>query len=459
MTTPVISAGDTAWVLTSAALVLMMTVPGLALFYGGMTRSKSMLNMMMMSFSALAVVGVLWVLFGYGLAFGSSIGGLGLLGNVADQGGALLGLRGLTGEDQVSGTIPTLAFVAFQSAFAIIAVALISGAVADRMKFGAWIAFAAVWATVVYFPAAHWVFAFDSDTAVGGWIANQVKALDFAGGTAIHINAGAAAIALVLVLGNRRGFGADTMRPHNLPMTMIGSALLFVGWFGFNAGSALGANTLAAVAFVNTIAAAAAAIIGWMAVEKLRYGPATSLGAASGVVAGLVGITPAANSVSPVGALVIGVAAGALCSLAVSLKYRFGYDDSLDVVGVHLVGGLVGTLLIGFLADPRSPAGVAGLFHGGGIDQLWRQAVGAFSVLGFSFGTSYLIAKALDLMMGLRVPAESEDEGIDRVEHAESAYDLYPLSTPLPRKVTATATPAREVIPTQDVIPTQKEEV
>lgn len=309
------------------------------------------------------------VLFGYGLAFGSSIGGLGLLGNVADQGGALLGLRGLTGEDQVSGTIPTLAFVAFQSAFAIIAVALISGAVADRMKFGALIAFAAVWATVVYFPAAHWVFAFDSDTAVGGWIANQVKALDFAGGTAIHINAGAAALALVLVLGNRRGFGADTMRPHNLPMTMIGSALLFVGWFGFNAG------------------------------------------------------------------------------------------DSLDVVGVHLVGGLVGTLLIGFLADPRSPAGVAGLFHGGGIDQLWRQAVGAFSVLGFSFGTSYLIAKALDLMMGLRVPAESEDEGIDRVEHAESAYDLYPLSTPLPRKVTATATPAREVIPTQDVIPTQKEEV
>ena len=424
MVTPLeLSAGDTAWVLTSAALVLMMTVPGLALFYGGMTRVKSVLNMMMMSFSALAVVGVLWLLFGYSMTFGDSVGGLGLVGNPLEA----LGLNGLMSEDAMSGTIPTLAFVAFQAAFAIIAVALISGAVADRMKFGAWIVFAVIWATVVYFPVAHWVFAFDGDTTMGGWIANSIEALDFAGGTAIHINAGAAALALVLVLGKRIGFAKEPMRPHNLPLVMVGSALLFVGWFGFNAGSALGANTLASVAFVNTIAATAAAIIGWLVVEKLRDGHATSLGAASGVVAGLVGITPAANSVSPLGALAIGVICGAIAAWAVSLKYKLGYDDSLDVVGVHLVAGLVGTLLIGFLADPASPAGVAGLFYGGGVDQLWRQAVGAFAVLAFSFVVTFIIAKILDVTMGLRVPADAEAQGIDTTTHAESAYDLNPF--------------------------------
>lgn len=417
--------GDTAWVLVSAALVLLMTVPGLALFYGGMTRVKAILNMMMMSFSALAIVGVLWVLFGYGLAFGDSVGGRGIIGNPLP----VLGLNGLMSADAVSGTIPTLAFVAFQSAFAIIAVALISGAVADRMKFGAWLVFAAVWALVVYFPVAHWVFAFSSDDGtVGGWVANQVEALDFAGGTAIHINAGAAALALVLVLGKRIGFGQETMRPHNLPLVMIGASLLFVGWFGFNAGSALGANTLAAVAFVNTIAATAAAIIGWLMVEKVRDGHATSLGAASGVIAGLVGITPAANSVSPLGALAIGILCGAVSSWAVGLKFKLGYDDSLDVVGVHLVSGLLGTLLIGLLADPASPAGVAGLFHGGGAGQLGRQAVGAFAVLLFSFGVSFVIAKVLDLTIGLRVPADAETEGIDTRIHAESAYDLNPFS-------------------------------
>ena len=424
MVTPLeLSAGDTAWVLTSAALVLMMTVPGLALFYGGMTRVKSVLNMMIMSFSALAVVGVLWLLFGYSMTFGDSVGGLGLVGNPLEA----LGLNGLMSEDAMSGTIPTLAFVAFQAAFAIIAVALISGAVADRMKFGAWIVFAVIWATVVYFPVAHWVFAFDGDTTMGGWIANSIEALDFAGGTAIHINAGAAALALVLVLGKRIGFAKEPMRPHNLPLVMVGSALLFVGWFGFNAGSALGANTLASVAFVNTIAATAAAIIGWLVVEKLRDGHATSLGAASGVVAGLVGITPAANSVSPLGALAIGVICGAIAAWAVSLKYKLGYDDSLDVVGVHLVAGLVGTLLIGFLADPASPAGVAGLFYGGGVDQLWRQAVGAFAVLAFSFVVTFIIAKILDVTMGLRVPADAEAQGIDTTTHAESAYDLNPF--------------------------------
>lgn len=416
--------GDTAWVLVSAALVLMMTVPALALFYGGMTRAKGVLNMMMMSFVTLATVGVLWVLFGYGLVFGNSIGGVGLLGDPT----ALIGLTGLMSEDALSGTIPTLAFVAFQAAFAIIATALISGAVAERMKFGAWVAFSVVWAIVVYFPVAHWVFSFSADDHVGGWIANTLGAIDFAGGTAIHINAGAAALALVLVLGKRRGFGKEPMRPNNLPAVMTGAALLFVGWFGFNAGSALGANTMAAVAFVNTIAATAAAVIGWLIVERLRDGHATSLGAASGIVAGLVGITPAAHSVSPLGAVILGIIVGAVCALAVGLKYKLGYDDSLDVVGVHLVGGLLGTVLVGFLADGSAPAGVNGLFYGGGVDQLWRQVVGALAVLVFSFVVSLIIAKVIDLIMGLRVTDEAERAGVDLDQHAEAAYDLNPLS-------------------------------
>lgn len=435
--------GDTAWVLISTALVLLMTVPGLALFYGGMTRAKAVLNMMMMSFIALAGVGVLWVLFGYSLAFGNSVGGAGLVGNPLEA----FGLRGLMAPEAMAGTVPALAFVSFQAAFAIIAVALISGAVADRMKFSAWIVFSLIWAVVVYFPVAHWVFAFNNDDSgvVGGWIANQLQALDFAGGTAIHINAGAAALALVLVLGKRLGFGREPMRPHNLPFVMLGAALLFVGWFGFNAGSALGANGVAAVAFINTIAATAAAIIGWLVVERIRDGHATSLGAASGIIAGLVAITPAANSVSPLGALLIGLIAGAICALAVSLKYRFGYDDSLDVVGVHLVGGLVGTLLIGLLADPAAPAGVAGLFYGGGVDQLWRQAVGAFAVLIFSFTVTFVLAKILDLTMGLRLTADAEAEGADTRIHAESGYDLNPITSRIGRgspAASATAAPA-----------------
>lgn len=428
--TTLIDTGDTAWVLTSAALVLLMTVPGLALFYGGMTRTKNTLNMMMMSFSALAVVGVLWVLVGYSMAFGNSVAGAGLLGNPLE----FAGLRGLMAESAVSGTIPTLAFVAFQAAFAVIATALISGALADRMKFSSWIVFMVVWSVLVYFPVAHWVFAFSSEdgSVVGGWIANQLRAIDFAGGTAIHINAGAAALALVLVLGRRQGFGTTPMRPGNLVSVMIGSALLFVGWFGFNAGSALGANWVAATAFLNTVAATAAAVIGWLVVERVRDGHATSLGAASGVVAGLVGITPAAHSVSPLGALAIGVLAGTICALAVPLKFRFGYDDSLDVVGVHMVGGLVGTLLIGFLADPSSPAGVAGLFYGGGAGQLGRQAVGAFSVLLYSFLVTLVIAVVLKLVMGLRVGADAERTGLDLAIHAEQAYDLTGTTTASP---------------------------
>src|SRR3954468_10852089 len=322
--------GDTAWVLASAALVLLMT-PGLALFYGGMVRAKSVLNMMMMSFGALALITVLWVLYGYSVAFGNDVGA-GLLGNP----GEFFGLKGLM-EDTTSeaGGLPTMAFVGFQAVFAIITVALISGAIADRARFGAWLVFAAIWATLVYFPVAHWVFDFSNDSGhVGGWIANNLGALDFAGGTAVHINAGAAGLALAIVLGKRAGWPKEPMKPHNLPFVMLGSGLLWFGWFGFNAGSALAANNIAGVAFINTFAATCAAMLGWLLIERMRDGHATSLGAASGVVAGLVAITPACAFVDIWGALAIGAIAGAVCALAVALKYRVGLDDSLDVVAV-----------------------------------------------------------------------------------------------------------------------------
>jgi Amt family ammonium transporter len=415
--------GDTAWVLASAALVLLMT-PGLALFYGGMVRAKSVLNMMMMSFGALALVSVLWVLYGYSMAFGNDLGG-GLLGDPTD----FFGLKGLMNEESLVFTIPSMAFVGFQAVFAIITVALISGAIADRARFGPWLLFAGVWATVVYFPVAHWVFSFDEGTAaVGGWIANDLAALDFAGGTAVHINAGAAGLALAIVLGKRVGWQRDPMRPHNLPLVMLGAGLLWFGWFGFNAGSALGANSIAAVAWVNTLAATAAAVLGWLVVEKMRDGHATSLGAASGVVAGLVAITPACAAVNPVGALVVGVLAGVLCALAVGLKYRFGYDDSLDVVGVHLVGGLWGTIAIGFLATENAPAGVDGLLYGGGVDQLWRQAVGAGAVLAYSFVLTLVIGLVISKTVGFRIEEEDEVEGIDFTEHSETGYDFVSRS-------------------------------
>ncbi|MGY1719399.1 ammonium transporter [Blastococcus sp. SYSU DS0552] len=420
-----VNTGDTAWILTSAALVLLMT-PGLALFYGGMVRAKSVLNMMMMSFGALALVSVLWVLFGYSIAFGDSVGGSGLIGDPAE----FLGLAGLmedtTGE---AGGLPAMAFVGFQAAFAILTVALISGAIADRARFGAWMVFVGIWATIVYFPVAHWVFAFDGDDVIGGWIANDIAAIDFAGGTAVHINAGAAGLALALVLGKRRGFGRDAMRPHNLPLVMIGAGLLWFGWFGFNAGSALAADNAASVVWVNTLVATGAAILGWLLVEKMRDGHSTSLGAASGVVAGLVAITPACSAVSPIGAIIIGAIAGALCALAVGLKYKLGYDDSLDVVGVHLVGGLWGTIAIGFLADPDAPAGVESLFFGGSVDQLWRQVVGAVAVLVFSFVLTLVIGIAIQKTMGFRIREEDEIAGIDTVVHAESGYDFASLGS------------------------------
>ena len=418
------SSGDTAWVMTSAALVLLMT-PGLALFYGGMVRAKSVLNMMMMSFGALGLISVLWVLYGYTLAFGNDVGG-GLLGNLDFAGlKGLLATAPLGGAEGEAAGIPPLAFVGFQGVFAIITVALISGAIADRAKFGSWMVFAGIWATVVYFPVAHWVFSFDGYTAqVGGWIANDLAAVDFAGGTAVHINAGAAALALALVLGKRVGFGKEPMRPHNLTLVMVGAGLLWFGWFGFNAGSALGAGDVAAVAWINTLVATGAASLAWLLTEKLRDGHATSLGAASGVVAGLVAITPACSAVNPVGAILVGAVAGVLCALAVGLKYRFGYDDSLDVVGVHLVGGLVGTLLIGILATSAAPAGVDGLLYGGGVDQLWRQAVAAGAVMVFSFVVAYLLGLGIERTIGFRVDAESEINGVDLTTHAESAYEL-----------------------------------
>lgn len=405
--------GNTAWMLTASALVLLM-IPGLAFFYGGMVRAKSVLNMLMMIMSALFIVGILWVLFGYSMAFGDSYGQLGVLGDVTQY----LGLEGLMA-DNPEASLPAMAFVAFQAMFACITVGLIAGAIADRTKFSAWLVFAAIWAVIVYFPVAHWVFDLDPET--GGWIA-RLGVIDFAGGTAVHINAGIAALALAVVIGRRLGWPKTPMKPHNLTLVMIGAGLLWFGWFGFNAGSEVAADNTASVVFLNTFVATCAAGLGWLLTEKIRDGHATSLGAASGVVAGLVAITPSCSAVSPLGAIAIGAIAGVLCALAVGLKYRFGYDDSLDVVGVHLVGGLVGTLLIGVLATEAAPAGVNGLFYGGGLDQLGKQAIGAGAVLVYSGVISLILALVIRRTMGLRVSEEAEIGGVDLAEHAESAY-------------------------------------
>jgi ammonium transporter, Amt family len=432
--------GDTAWMLASSALVLLMT-PGLAFFYGGMVRAKGVLNMLMMSISAMGVVTVLWVLFGYSMAFGNDVGNF--MGNPMQY----FGLKGLIGGNAVAavaadpatgtaavdatnialfGTIPQTVFVAFQLMFAIITVALVSGAVADRLKFGSWLVFAGLWATFVYFPVAHWVFAFDGYTGEhGGWIANKLKAIDFAGGTAVHINSGVAGLALCLVLGKRKGWPGAPMRPHNLPFVMLGAGLLWFGWYGFNAGSATNSGGIAGSTFVTTTVATATAMLAWLLTEKIRDGHPTTLGAASGIVAGLVVITPSCSSVNVLGALAIGAIGGVLCALAVGLKFKFGFDDSLDVVGVHLVGGLTGTLLIGFFATKEAPAAVDGLFYGDhSLDQLWRQAVGAFAVLIYSFVVTTILAYILKFTLGLRLDEEDEHNGIDEAEHAETAYEL-----------------------------------
>lgn len=417
-----LSAGDTAWVLVSAALVLLMT-PGVAFFYGGMTRAKSVLNMMMMSLVAIGIVSILWVIFGYSIAFGD--GGNNFIGDLS-----MSGLGELVGKLAVNGgvyPIPALAFAMFQLMFAIITVALITGSIADRTKFLTWGIFAAIWATVVYFPVAHWVFDFGGAEVGGagaGWLAN-LGVLDFAGGTAVHINAGAAGLALALVLGKRVGFGKVPMKPHNLSLVILGASLLYFGWFGFNAGSALGANDLAAVAFTNTMVATAAGIMGWLLVEKIRDGHATSLGAASGAVAALVAITPACAFVAPWAAIVIGLLAGAVCAFAVTLKFKLGYDDSLDVVGVHLVGGILGTLLIGVFATTGVNAlGKDGLLYGGGWGVLGTQAIGALSVLAYSFVITIILGLILKAAIGFRIDRDDEITGIDLAEHAESAYEF-----------------------------------
>ncbi|KOV14440.1 ammonia channel protein [Streptomyces sp. XY431] len=427
------SAGDTAFVLVSAALVMVMT-PGLAFFYGGMVRAKSTLNMLAMSFLSLGIVSVLWVLYGYSLSFGPDAGA-GLIGNLD-----FLGMNGI-GLNDLAGTIPVTAFSAFQLMFAIITPALISGAIADRAKFTAWGLFVALWVTVVYFPVAHWVFFFDGGN--GGWLGDRNGVIDFAGGTAVHINAGVAGLALCLVLGRRIGFRKDPMRPHSLPLVMLGSGLLWFGWFGFNAGSALAANGVAAMALINTQVATGAALIGWLIYEKLRHGAFTTLGAASGAVAGLVAVTPACGSVSPLGAVAIGLVAGAACAAAISLKYRFGFDDSLDVVGVHAVGGAIGSLLVGLFATGTVGQTAKGLFYGGGFEQLGKQAMGVAVVAVYSFVLSWLLAKAIDRTIGFRVSEEVEVAGIDQAEHAESAYDFSALGSGLGRSSAAPApTPA-----------------
>ncbi|MFD6178308.1 MULTISPECIES: ammonium transporter [unclassified Isoptericola] len=410
--------GAAAWMLTSASLVLLMT-PALALFYGGMVRGKSVLNMMMMSFGAIGVVGVIYVLWGWSMSYGSDVGGI--VGNPFDQFGLSGTLFDDAGDAVVSplGNYPQVIDVAFQVTFAIITVALISGAIADRVKFGTWMVFAGIWATVVYFPMAHMVWGgglLSADGPFGGIAAP----IDFAGGTVVHINAGAAALVLALVVGKRKGFGTEPMRPHNLTMVMLGAALLWFGWFGFNAGSAFGANESAGLAWVNTTSATAAAMLAWLVTEKLRDGSATSLGAASGVVAGLVAITPAAGSVSPVGALLLGAVAGVLSALAVGLKYKLGFDDSLDVVGVHLVAGLWGTVSIGFLATET------GLFYGGGVSQLVVQVIIALIAVVFSLVLTTVVALALKAVMGWRVPEEAEVGGIDLAVHSETAYETIP---------------------------------
>ena len=420
----VLNSGDTAWILASTALVLLMT-PGLAFFYGGMVRTKSVLNMMMMSIITIAIVSVLWVIYGFELAFGYKAESA-WYGNISFS-----GLGSQVNEFTNNGgvyPIPVLVFAAFQLMFAIITPALISGAIADRAKFSAWAVFVAIWTTVVYFPVAHWVFAFGNkvgDTVTGtGYLAGK-GIEDFAGGTAVHINAGAAALALAIILGKRHGWRKDPMRPHSLPLVMLGAGLLWFGWFGFNAGSSLAANGIAGLALMNTQVATAGAIIGWLLVERIHNGHATSLGAASGAVAGLVAITPACAFVAPWAAVVIGFIAGILCSLAVGLKYIFKIDDSLDVVGVHLVGGIWGSLSIGiFGSSAVNSIGLDGLAYGGGTALLMKQLLGVGLVFAYSFVATLIIGFAIEKTMGFRIKRESELEGIDLVEHAESAYEF-----------------------------------
>jgi Amt family ammonium transporter len=425
---PEIDSGHTAWLLVSSALVLLMT-PGLALFYGGLNRSKGVLNMMLMSFSAIGLISILWLFYGFTVAFGTDVNGFwGDLGQYVGTKTFLAegDLWGATAENPSGTGIPIYVFMAFQMMFAIITVALISGAISDRAKFAGWLVFAFGWATLVYFPVAHMVWG-------GGLIGGKIHAIDFAGGTAVHINAGVAALALALVLGKRVGWPREPFKPHNVPFVALGAGLLWFGWFGFNAGSELTADSVAALAFVNTQVATAAGLLGWMIVEWIRDKRPTLVGASSGAVAGLVAITPACGFINPWSAVLLGLVAGAICPLAVSLKYRLRYDDALDVVGVHFVAGWIGTLWLGFFANSAvNPAmtevlGASdGLVFGGGITQLGRQAAAAGIVTVWSFVIALLLGFLIDKTIGFRASQEAEVDGIDVAEHAETGYDLSP---------------------------------
>ena len=413
--------GNTAFVLICAALVLMMT-PALAFFYGGLVQAKSVVSMMMLSFGSLALISLLWVVYGYAISFANPgnpgyVGIPGFIGiNLGD-----IGLEALLDAPPMGG-IPPLAFAAFQGTFAIITVALISGAVADRARFGAWLVFAGFWATLVYFPVASWVFNVvrdDSGAIVGGgWLVHQFGLIDFAGGTVVEIASGSAALVLAIVLGTRVGFAKGVHKPHNVPLVLLGAGLLWFGWLGFNAGSELAADGVAALALINTIAAPAAGIIGWLIVERIKDGKATSVGAASGAIAGAVAITPSCASLTPLWAIVVGLFAGVLCALAVELKFRWGFDDSLDVVGIHLVGGLVGTLAIGIVGTE------VGLIFSGSFTQLGSQALASLVVMVFSFGMTWIIGTVIDKTMGFRVRNEDELAGIDTVMHGEEGYAI-----------------------------------
>jgi Amt family ammonium transporter len=392
--------GNTAWLLTSAALVMFMT-PGLAFFYGGMVRSKNILAMLMQNIFAMGIISVIWVTIGFSLAFG---GDHALIGN----------FDYVFGYDIAGDGGPGMAFFAFQMMFAVITPALITGATADRLKFSSYALLIAIWSIVVYSPVAHWVW------GTGGWILDM-GTQDFAGGAAIHINAGVAALAVITVIGNRRGHGTEPMPPHNLPYTVLGTGILWFGWFGFNAGSALAADGIAAQALVNTHLAASAGMLGWLVVEKLKAGHATTLGACSGAVAGLVAITPCAGFVGEFSPVIIGALAGSVCYLALQIKDKLRLDDSLDVIAVHLVGGLLGTVLLGFFGD-ADISGTDGLFYGGGISLLIDQIVGAAGVLVFSGVVTYVIALTIEKTIGLRVDPDAEQVGLDQSQHAESAY-------------------------------------
>jgi Amt family ammonium transporter len=397
----------TAWLLTSTALVLLMT-PGLAIFYGGMVRTTGVLNMIMMSFISIPLVTVAWLLVGYSLAF--SDGGVrGFVGGLTHA-----GLQGI-GPDTARGAVPELLYVTFQLSFAIITAALVSGAIADRAKFAAWMVFVPIWSVAVYAVVAHWVW------APGGWLF-KMGVLDYAGGLVVEIVSGASALALALVLGPRIGFKVEAMRPHNLPFVLLGVGLLWFGWFGFNAGSALAADGMASAILLNTLLAGCLGMLGWLSVEQFRDGKPTTFGAASGVVAGLVGITPSCGTVNPLGAAIVGLLAGIVCSFAIGLKFKLNYDDSLDVVGVHFVGGVVGVLLIGLLATEVMTGGAQGLFFGGGLGLLGKQAMAIAAVAGYAFTVSYVIATLIEKLMGFRLSAEDEASGVDFTQHAETAY-------------------------------------